>query len=106
MAKQQTLFDREREKAVHDQENSAYEREEMKRLNDQLFAQITTFQNTREPPPSLKGPLLRKPKAANIFKAAGDTSQTLQLSRNNPTADRIRHISARRINATTLGERL
>jgi len=43
MAKQHALFNREREQAAHDQENTVREREELKRLNDQLFAQITTL---------------------------------------------------------------
>jgi len=46
MAKQQALFDHEREQAAHDQENAAHEREELKHQNDQLLAQITTLQNT------------------------------------------------------------
>ena len=43
MAKQQALFDRERELSEQDLENTAREREEMKCLNDQLLAQITTL---------------------------------------------------------------
>ena len=46
MEKQQALFDRDREQEVHDQENAVREREEIKHLNDQLFVQITTLQNT------------------------------------------------------------
>jgi len=45
MTKQQVMFDREREQTTHDRENAAREWEEMKRLNDQLLAQITILQN-------------------------------------------------------------
>jgi len=54
MVKQQALFDREPEQATYDRENAACEWEEVKRQNDQLFAQITTLQNTLGPPPSLE----------------------------------------------------
>jgi len=47
MAKQQALFDREREWSEHDRENTTRERKELKCLNDQLLTQITTFQNIR-----------------------------------------------------------
>ena len=43
MAKQQALFNREREQATHDRENAACEQEELKRQNDQLITQITTL---------------------------------------------------------------
>jgi len=56
IAKQQALFDREREKATHDRENVAYEREELKHLNDQFLAQIITLQNTQGLPPSPERP--------------------------------------------------
>ena len=46
MVKQQALFDHERERSEQDRENTAREWEEMKCLNDQLFAQITTLQKT------------------------------------------------------------
>ena len=46
MAKQQALFNHEREQVAHDRENVACKREEMKCLNDQLLAQIKTLQNT------------------------------------------------------------
>ena len=40
------------------------------------------------------------------FSAEGDTGQTFQLYRNNPTTDLVRHISAQGINMTTPKERL
>ena len=46
IAKQQALFDRKHEQAAHDRENATCEGEEMKRLKDQLLAQITALQNT------------------------------------------------------------
>ena len=56
MTKQQTLFDREREQAAHDRENTAREQKELKHLNDQLLAQIIALQNTQGPPPSPERP--------------------------------------------------
>ena len=53
MAKLQALFDY---KMALDRENAAHEWEELKCLNDQLLAQITTFQNTKGPPSLTDGP--------------------------------------------------
>ena len=60
MVEQQTLFDRERERLKHDRENTTRDWEEMKCLNDQLLAQITTLQNTRGPAPSSEKPTATK----------------------------------------------
>ena len=43
MAKQHDLTDREREQGAYDRENASCEREVMKHLNDQLYAQITAL---------------------------------------------------------------
>jgi len=55
MAKQQALFDREREQS-HDRENVVCEWEDMKHLNNQFLAQITILQSTQGPPPSPERP--------------------------------------------------
>ena len=52
MAKQQALFDCEREQAALDRDNTAREREELRHLSDQLLAQITTLQSTEVLPTS------------------------------------------------------
>ena len=46
LAKQEALFDHERGRAEQARENVTREREEMKRLNDQLLTQITALQDT------------------------------------------------------------
>ena len=56
MAKQETLFDWERKRMTLDQENADIEREELKRLNDQLLSHITTLQNTQGSPLLSDGP--------------------------------------------------
>jgi len=55
MAKQQVLFDREREQAMLDRVNATHEREELKHLNDQLLVQIIALQSTQGLPPSPEG---------------------------------------------------
>ena len=56
MAKHQALLDRERERATLNRENTAREREELKRINNQLLTQITALQNTQGLPPLSDGP--------------------------------------------------
>ena len=56
MAKQQSLFDREREQASLDLESVTCEWEELKYVNDQLLARIIALQSTQGSPPLPEGP--------------------------------------------------
>ena len=102
MVKQQALFVREREQAIHDRENVARRQEGMKRLNDQLFTQITALQITRGPPPLPEKPNATEAPSGEHSQRQKRHGQTPQLHWNNLTADRVRHNPTRGINTIKL----
>jgi len=104
LAKQQALFDRERGQAEQDRESMTCEREEMKRLSDQL-AQIATFKNTQ-----ISLSLPDRPATTEV--TSGEQSQSRRhhkaaspLHWSNSTVGRVL-IPAQRIDLIILGGKL
>ena len=89
MAKYQALCDRELEKATLDLENAAHEQEELKRLNNQLLAQITALQNTQGPPPSADGPTNTETQDDELTQTRGVVEHPPLLLRNDLTMSLI-----------------
>jgi len=106
LTKQQALFDRERGQAMHDRESTFREWEEMKRLNDQLLAQIVTLQNTWAPLHRQIGPLLRRLQVTSGLKVGGVAEWPPSLHQSNPMMGGVRLIPARRFDLVILGGRL